>query len=128
CSVPGRGCRSGAGRRVAVGSLAVTTATFGSLIGPVHARLEAAAGFDHAPGADAVIAATQMAGRAAGTLTRYLTDIAPYGMAEAITSPALNAWSRAVVDAREALRLAEARLRSGAPEGVVAGSEAADPL
>jgi hypothetical protein len=106
----------------------MTAATFGSLLGPVHARLEAAAGFDHVPGADAVMMATQMAGRAAGTLTRYLTDIAPYGMAEAITSPALNAWSRAVVDAREALRLAEARLRPDAPEEVVAGSGAADPL
>ena len=106
----------------------MTAATFGSLLGPVHARLEAAAGFDHAPGAEAVIAAAQMAGQAAGTLTRYLADIAPYGMAEAITSPALDAWSRAVVDAREALRLAEARLRPDDLEQGVAGSGAADPL
>jgi len=106
----------------------MTAATFGSLLGPVHARLEAVAGFDHAPGAEAVIAATQMAGRAAATLTRYLADIAPYGMAEAITSPALDSWSRAVVDAREALRLAEARLRSGVPEQGMAELGAADPL
>jgi hypothetical protein len=107
----------------------MTAVTFGSLLGPVHARLEAAAGFDHAPGTEAVTAATQMAGRAAGTLTRYLADIAPYGMAEAITSPALDAWSQAVVDAREALRLAEATLRP--PDDLdqgVAGSGAADPL
>lgn len=106
----------------------MTPATFGSLLGPVHARLEAAAGFDHAPGAEAVIAATQMAGRVAGTLTRYLADIAPYGMAETITSPALDGRSRAVVDAREALRLAEAGLRPGAPEQGMAGLGAADPL
>ena len=106
----------------------MTAATFGSLLGPVHARLEAAAGFDHAPGAEAVAAAARMAGRVAGTLARYLADIAPYGMAEAITSPALSAWSRQVVDAREALRLAEAGLRPGGPEQGVPGSGAADPL
>src|SRR5690242_3151177 len=104
----------------------MTAATFGSLIRPVQARLEAAAGFDHAPGSDAIVAAAQMTGRAAGTMMRYLTDITPSSMAEAITSPALEAWSRAVVDAREALRLAEASLLK--PGRDLVESAAADPL
>jgi hypothetical protein len=106
----------------------MTTATFGSLLGPVHARLEAAARFDHTPAAGSVAAAAQMAGRIARTLTRYLTDIAPYGMAEAITSSALNARSRAVVDAREALRLAEAELHPGEHHYSAQGSGVEDPL
>jgi hypothetical protein len=106
----------------------MTAATFGSLLGPVHARLEEAAGFDHSPGAATVATAAQMAGRVARTLARYLADIAPYGMAEAINSPVLDARVRAVVDAREALRQAEAGLPPGDQEHGAPGLGAADPL
>jgi hypothetical protein len=67
--------------------------------------------------------------RIALTLSRYLGDIAAYDEVEAVTSTQLGTWIRAVVDAREALRLAADSLRqtaapalAGAAPGTVTSS------
>ena len=64
----------------------MTAATFGDLLAPARAHFARAAGFpDSALRGECVIEAARATGRLAGTLSRYLADIAPYGMAEAIT-------------------------------------------
>ena len=107
----------------------MTAATFGELAGQARAHLEMAAGLpDTALRGESAIEGARVAGRMARTLSRYLADIAPYGMAEAVMNRHLGEPVRAVVDAREALRMAAMSLRGGvgdlgSPEG-----EAPSPL
>ena len=63
---------------------------------------------------ESITAAATMTGRLAMTLSHYLADIAPYDMAEAITSTELDPQIRAAVQAREALQLAADALHTGA--------------
>jgi hypothetical protein len=95
----------------------MTAATFGDLIGLARAHLEAASlQPDNALRAETIAAAAQATSRVALTLSGYLGDIAPYEMAEAITSRELDAQAKAAVNGREALQLAAAALRPGADD------------
>jgi hypothetical protein len=92
----------------------MTAATFGELVGQARAHLEMAAGLpDTALRGESAIEGVRVAGRMARTLSRYLADIAPYGMAEAVINRHLDESMRAAVDAREALRMAAMSLRAG---------------
>jgi hypothetical protein len=107
----------------------MAAATFGDLLALGREHLDPAAGLpDSALRGEPVIAAAPVIGRLALTLSRYLADIAPYTMAEVITSRYLSPRMRAAVAAREALHLAGAGLRSG--NGHVGDAEPvqADPL
>jgi len=105
----------------------MTAATFGELVGQARAHLAAAAGLpDTALRGESAIEGARVAGRMARTLSRYLADIAPYGMAEAVINRHLDESMRAAVDAREALRMAAMSLRAGmgdlgSPEGEAPG-------
>jgi len=117
----------------------MTAATFGDLLGPARGHLGCAAGFpDSVLRGESAVAAAGVTGRLALTLSRYLADIAPYGMAEAITNRSLRPRIGAAVDAREALRMAAAALRAAAagthsprgepPAPAAAGLAAGDSL
>lgn len=107
----------------------MTAATFGDLLGPARGHLACAAAFpDNFLRGESAIAAAEVTRRLALTLSRYLADIVPYGMAEAITNPSLRPRMRAAVDAREALRMAAAALRTAAAGTDSPGSESADQL
>jgi len=107
----------------------MTAATFGDLLGQARDHLARAAGFpDSGLRGESVIAAATVTGRLARTLSRYLGDIAPYGMAEAIANRSLHPRTRAAVDAREALRMAAATLHAGSAGAGDPGGELADPL
>ena len=105
-------------------------ATFGDLAGPGSLHLDAVAAL---PGSSlhGQRAAAREASRLAVTLSRYLADIVPLDEVEAIAGGQADGWERAVVDAREALKLAAASLRPAAaadpalPDAEVAGSLAA---
>ena len=104
----------------------MTAATFGELIGQARGHLKMAAELPDITRGESAIEATLVAGRMARTLSRYLADIAPYGMAEAVIDRRLDESMRAAVDAREALRMAAMRLRVGvgdvgSPEGEAPG-------
>jgi hypothetical protein len=64
---------------------------------------------DGLPG-EGVAAAVRPVRRMALTLAHCLGDVAAYDEVEAVTSSQLGTWVRAVVDAREALRLAASSL------------------
>ena len=107
----------------------MTAATFGDMLGPARDHLDAATGLTgSATGRESITAAARMTGRLALTLSRYLADIAPHDMAEAITSSELTPQIRAAVQAREALQLAAGHLRTGADHGGTPGREPAGPL
>jgi len=106
----------------------MTAATFGDLLGPARGHLGCAAGFpDSVLRGESAVAAAGVTGRLALTLSRYLADIAPYGMAEAITNRSLRPRIGAAVDAREALRMAVAALRAAAAGTHSPGGEPAAP-
>jgi hypothetical protein len=87
-------------------------ATFGDIIGQVDPHLDAAITFPAmALDGDTALAAGHEIHRLALTLSRYLRDVAPHDVVEAVTSRDLPEWLRAAVDAREALQLAAASLR-----------------
>src|SRR6266516_2961697 len=107
----------------------MTAATFGDLLGPARGQLARATRLgDGALRGESVITAAGVTSRLALTLSRYLADIAPHAMAEAITNRSLHPRTRAAVDAREALRMAAAALRAGTAGTGEPGSEVADPL
>src|ERR1035441_3426828 len=86
--------------------------TFGDIIGQVDPHLDAAIKFPAmALDGDTALAAGHEMHRLALTLSRYLRDVAPPDVVEAVTSRDLPEWMRAAVDAREALQLAAASLR-----------------
>ena len=92
----------------------MTAATFGELVGQAHTGLELAAGLpDTALGGWSAVEGARVAGRMARTLSRYLADVAPYGMAEAVINRHVGEAMRSAVDAREALRMAAMSLRAG---------------
>jgi hypothetical protein len=65
----------------------MSVATYGELLVSGRGHLDAAARLpDSALHTESVIAAMPVIGRLAITLSRYLADVAPYTMAEAITS------------------------------------------
>src|ERR1022692_3225856 len=89
--------------------------TFGELLDQGRGHLDACVTVpDSALREYTVARAAVAAGRMALTWSRLLADVAPYGIAEAITGASLDPAARAAVDAREALRLAAARHRPGA--------------
>ncbi len=98
--------------------------TFGELLGPARAHLDAATGSGGELGGDSVMAAARVMSRIAGALSRYLADIAPYGVAEAIIRTGLDEQAWAALDAREALRMAAGSLRprGGSPCDFVVGA------
>jgi hypothetical protein len=106
----------------------MTGPVFGDVVGPARVRLEAAARFDGGLREDSAAAAVCAVRRITGTLSRYLADIVPYHTAETMTSPGLDARTRAVVDAREALRMAAAGLRTRDVGADDAGGGAPEPL
>jgi len=107
----------------------MSVATFGELLGPARGHLARAAGFpDSALRAPSVIAAAAVTGRLALTLSRYLADVAPYGMPEAMLSRSLHPRMRAAVDAREALRMAASALQAAVAGTGRRGRQPADSL
>jgi hypothetical protein len=107
----------------------MTAATFGELAGQARGHLEMAAGLpDTALRGESAIEGARVAGRMARTLARYLADIAPYGMAEAVINRHLDESMRAAVDAREALRMAAMSLRAGMGDLGSSEGEAPYPL
>lgn len=99
-------------------------ATFGQLIGPARAHLDAAAGLGDALDGESVAQAAGLVRRITRTLARYLADIAPYGVAESITNAQLNERIRAEVDAREALRMAAESMRAPGQPSWLSGETA----
>ncbi|MGO9080680.1 MAG: hypothetical protein ACLQDY_16810 [Streptosporangiaceae bacterium] len=107
----------------------MTAATFGDVRGPAQRHLDAATKLTgNAADRVSITAAAGMTGCLALTLSRYLADIAPYDMAEAITSSELNSLMRAAVQAREALQLAAEGLRTSNRGYDTLGRGPADPL
>ena len=107
----------------------MTTATFGDVLHRARGHLDAAAELTaSATSRESITAAATMTGRLAMTLSRYLADIAPYDMAEAITSNELDPQIRAAVQAREALQLAADALRTCSHDSSAPGREPADSL
>lgn len=96
--------------------------TFGDLLDPARGDLVCAAGFpDDVLRGESALAAAAAARRLALTLARYLADIAPYAMAEAVMNYSLRPQIRAAVDGREALRMAAGAFRAAAGTDVPAG-------
>jgi hypothetical protein len=91
---------------------------FGDLAGLATRHLGTAAAMADGglPGED-VAAAVRPVRRMALTLAHCLGDVAAYDEVEAVTSSQLATWVRAVVDAREALRLAASSLHPYAAPG-----------
>jgi hypothetical protein len=103
-------------------------ATFGDLAGPGSLHLDAGAALRDS-GLRGQPTAAQEASRLAVTLSRYLADIVPLDEVGAIASGQADGWERAVVDAREALKLAAASLRpAAAAEPALPDAELAGPL
>jgi hypothetical protein len=106
----------------------MTAATFGDVLGAARRHLDAATGVTGSIADPESITAAAITGRLAMTLSRFLADVAPYDMAEVITSSTLGAQMRAAVQAREALQLAADGLRTGTRDQDRPGPEPADPL
>ncbi len=117
----------------------MTAATFGDVLAEARRHLDAATRLTatrltatgltgSAAGRESITAAAGMTGCLALTLSRYLADIAPYDMAEVITSSELSSLMRAAVQAREALQLAAEGLRTGSHGYDTSGRGPADPL
>lgn len=106
----------------------MTTATFGDILAAAREHLDSATDLTgSAVGRESITAAAGITGSMALTLSRYLADIAPYGMAEAITSSHLDAHIRAAAQAREALQLAAESMRTATRDYYIRGGEPADP-
>jgi hypothetical protein len=113
----------------------MAAATLGELLRPAREQLEAAAGSSTGLRGESVTAVARTVGGIARTLSRYLADIAPYRVTEAIIAVGLDERAGAVVAAREAMRMVAASLcpggepageaRAGAPDPLVAHLEAA---
>lgn len=86
-------------------------AVFGDLAVLVDEHLSAVVRFDGQLSHGSMIEAADVAGRIARGLSGYLADLASLGVIEAITSAGLDDWTRAVVGAREGLRMAATSLR-----------------
>jgi hypothetical protein len=112
----------------------MAAATFGDVLAEARGHLDAATRLaatgltGSAAGRESITAAAGMTGCLALTLSRYLADIAPYDMAEVITSSELSSLMRAAVQAREALQLAAEGLRTGTPGDDTSGRGPAGPL
>ena len=107
----------------------MTVATFGDLLGPARGHLARAGGFpDYVLRGESAFAAAAVTRRLALTLSRYLADIAPYGMAEAVLNPGLRPRMRAAVDGREALRMAAAAFGRATAGAAGPGSGSPDPM
>ncbi len=107
----------------------MTVATFGDLLGPARGHLARAGGFpDYVLRGESAFAAAAVSRRLALTLSRYLADIAPYGMAEAVLNPGLRPRMRAAVDGREALRMAAAAFGRATAGAAGPGSGSPDPM
>jgi hypothetical protein len=107
----------------------MSAATFGDLLAPARRYLDAATqASGRAQHSAAIIETAQVAGRLARTLSNYLGDNAPYGMAEVITNGVLTPQMRAAVDAREALQLAAESLQIAADDAPGSGTQPAGPL
>ena len=107
----------------------MAAATFGDVLGAARRHLDAATGLTGSiADPESITASAQMTGRLAMTLSRYLADVAPYDMAEVITSSQLGAQMRAAVQAREALQLAAEGLRTATRDHDSPGPEPAGPL
>jgi hypothetical protein len=107
----------------------MTAATFGDVLGAARRHLDAATGVTGSiADPESITTAAAITGRLAMTLSRFLADVAPYDMAEVITSSTLGAQMRAAVQAREALQLAADGLRTGTRDQDRPGPEPADPL
>ena len=106
-----------------------TLTTFGDLLHRARGHLDAAAEVpDSALREESIVAAAQVTSRLALTLSRYLGDIAPGDIAEAITSSQLDPQVRSAVEAREALELAAEGLRADAYGSGKPGGDPAGPL
>ena len=107
----------------------MSTVTLGDLLGPARSHLEAATGLAGiAQPSESVTSAARLTGDLALGLSRYLDDIAPYSVDEAITRNDLERVARAAVDAREAMTMAAESLRGGDVEHDVPAGEPPDPL
>ena len=107
----------------------MTAATFGDILGAARQHLDAATGLTGSiANQDSITTAAAMTGRLAMTLSRYLADVAPYDMAEAITNGELSAQMPAAVQAREALQLAADGLPTATRDQDSPGPEPAGPL
>src|SRR5260221_854957 len=107
----------------------MTAATFGDLLAQARGHLDAAGDLAGPPlRRESVLAVAKLTGRAARTLSHYLHDIAPYSVAEAITSSYLTAPMRAAVDAREAAQMAAATVRAGYQDHDIPADQPPDPL
>ena len=107
----------------------MSAVTLGDLLGRARSHLEAATGLaGTAQPSESVIAAARLTGDLALGLSRYLDDIAPYSVDEAITRNDLERVARAAVDAREAMKMAAESLRGGDVEHDVPAGEPPDPL
>jgi hypothetical protein len=85
----------------------MSAVTFGDLLDRARGHLDAAVGLAGiAQPSESVVAAAWLTGRLALNLSRYLDDIAPYTVAEAIIRTDLERTARAAVDAREAMTMA----------------------
>jgi hypothetical protein len=107
----------------------MSAVTLGDLLGRARGHLDAAAGLAAtAQCSESVVAAARLTGQLALNLSRYLDDIAPYTVAEAITRTDLERAARAAVDAREAMTMAADSLRDGDAEHDVPAGEPRDSL
>jgi hypothetical protein len=81
--------------------------TLGDLLTRGRGHLDAAIGLAGTPQrSESVVIAARLAGQLTFGLSRYLDDIAPYSVDEAIARDDLERDARATVDAREAMKMA----------------------
>lgn len=107
----------------------MSAVTLGDLLGQARGHLDAAVGLASTTQcSESVVAAARLTGRLALSLSRYLDDIAPYSVAEAITGNDLERTTRATVDAREAMKMAAESLRGSDAEHHVSAGETPDSL
>jgi hypothetical protein len=103
--------------------------TFGEVLDRARGHLDACAAIpDSALRGETIAGAAQVVSRVAVAVSRYLDDIAPYGLAEAIASDGPHTRVQAAVDARETLLLAAAHLRQEFPDSRDAGRGAAETV
>lgn len=107
----------------------MSVVTLGDLLGRGRGHLDAVVGLaGNAQRSESVVVAARLMGQLALGLSRYLDDIAPYSVAEAITGTHLKRAARAAVDAREAMQIAAESLHAGDGEHDVSPAGAPDSL
>jgi hypothetical protein len=90
----------------------MSAVTLGHLLAQGRGHLDAAIGLAGTPQrSESVVTAARLVGQLTFGLSRYLDDIAPYSLDEAITRDDLERDARATVDAREAMKMAAEGLR-----------------